>query len=124
MCATLITHHAQVFDGSSVHTTDGCKRTMRSCRPGGRRTPLYPITHIVIPPRSHDLNPLETAFAQLQAMVGNHFLYHSEEVSRQKIIEKVGEYWPMCHELCVQLMANQPAVMDEIYVSRGQSTGR
>ena len=40
--------------------------------------------------RSHDLNPLETAFAQLQAMMGNHFLYHFEEVSRQKIVEKIG----------------------------------
>ena len=40
------------------------------------------------------------------------------------VIEKVSEYWPQCHELCMQLMANQPAALAEIAASRGQSTGR
>ena len=99
------------------------------CAAAGRaaaagRSTRSQITHVVIPPRSHDLNPLETAFATLQAMVGNCFLHHPAEVSRANIIKKVGEYWPQCHTLGVGLMANQPAVLQEIWMSRGQSTGR
>ena len=47
-------------------------------------------------------------------MVGSYFLRNPAEVSRAKVIEKVGEYWPQCHELCMQLMANQPAALAEI----------
>ena len=57
-------------------------------------------------------------------MVGDHFLHHPDEVSHRKMIEKVGEHWPQCHALGLQLMAGQPAVLAEIVASRGQSTGR
>ena len=77
-----------------------------------------------MPPRSHDLNVLETCFAHLQDAVGRHFLKHPGQVSHANLIRKVQELWPQCHQRFVSLLRNQPSVLEEIYLTRGQGTGR
>ena len=110
--------------------TDRIPKTLRSCRPGGRRWPIemLPVHRDAeggYPPNSHDCNPLETAFARLQDMIGTHFLRHPAEKKVQNLHRKIVEFWPQCADLLAELISRgQPAAMQDIIIAKGGNTGR
>ena len=106
-----------IMDGLRTQYTAECQATMARCRHNGRR---YPITCELpasmasngFPPRSHDCNPLETAFAMLQNMVGNHFRDNPDDYGKLHVLHaKVAEFWPLCADLLRDLIIGQMRVM-------------
>ena len=113
-------HREFMMDGAPCYHTDRIPRTLRSCRPyvpGLRRRANYPVALAAgcardhwggYPPNSHDCNPLETVFADLQAEVGEYFIGHPKEATARRLREKVLEFWPRYAADLASLTRKQP----------------
>jgi hypothetical protein len=129
-------HTELIQDGATCYHTKRVLKTLRSCKPwvgALRRKARYPVRLMAgsashhfagCPPNSHDCNPLETVFAELQADVGDCFTQNAGDRQACRLREKICEIWPRKAAHLRHLVLKLPAVMRDIIDMIGAGTGR